>query len=361
MQKKPECIHQEIHENSQIAIYQKDDTISCVLLEGKKPVERLVRCGSCCRRLDIVTGTVRQIVPPLQAVFIEIGDVHDAFLPLKEAPSSVKPGQPVIVQISRQTPSYKGHKVTTAIQIPGPFAVFSSNGKHLKRSKLKGYDKAEQENLYERDLQRLQHQWQNIRQNAFEGTIPRLLLGCGDPVYRAIIDWVDNKTTRIQTDDLEIYRELEKWIRILQPEKLSLLHLTVPTDSFGLAEILALTDLDKLIRQKKVWLPGGGTIVIEQTEAFTSIDVNSGRDIKGRSDQSLRIRTNDEAIVEIVRQLRLRNTSGMVVIDFLRLKNPEDQERLNNRFRQELNLDRAKTKLFGFTGMGLFELIRTAL
>ena len=324
MQKKPECIHQEIHENSQIAIYRKDDTISCVLLEGKKPVERLVRCGSCCRRLDIVTGTVRQIVPPLQAVFIEIGDVHDAFLPLKEAPSSRRPH----------------------------FSV---------RFQMPSHAAAGQENLYERDLQRLQHQWQNIRQNAFEGTIPRLLLGCGDPVYRAIIDWVDNKTTRIQTDDLEIYRELEKWIRILQPEKLSLLHLTVPTDSFGLAELLALTDLDKLISQKKVWLPGGGTIVIEQTEAFTSIDVNSGRDIKGRSDQSLRIRTNDEAIVEIVRQLRLRNTSGMVVIDFLRLKNPEDQERLNNRFRQELNLDRAKTKLFGFTGMGLFELIRTAL
>lgn len=347
---------------TEIAIYRQAGTVCLVLLEDGKPSEVLSDDQlKPLRRQDIVLGRVRQVVPALNCAFIDIGEPHDAMLPLAEAPDGIKAGQPLLAQIHRVCGPAKGHQLTTRIQLPGPYAVFNTRSAPKRRSKLRAFPQEQQHELYSRDLERLQAAWERLQQESKSGTVPRRLLALGDPLYIALISYASAELKKIRVEGEDLFQQVYRQIAELMPAYLPLLSLHVPSQGYGLAAVLGLGDLEAALLRRKAWLDGGGYLVIDRTEALTVIDVNSGKDVRGHENTALRQRTNLQAAAEIARQLRLRNLGGIIIIDFLDLEDDEARAELQLALSESLARDRAKCRLVGFTGLGLFEMTRTAV
>lgn len=356
----PDATTQVVAAPTELIVFRQQDAVCCVLTESGKPAEVIRSTAEqVLHRQDIVLGVVRQVLPALSGAFIDIGEDHDALLPIAEASPGIKAGQRVIVQIRKENANGKGHRVTTRIELPGPYAVLLPFGHPRRRSKLRGLPRQEQDALYSMDLERLGNIWRDILEDSRAGPLPRLLHPFGDPCYTALISWVRPELTRIRVDDMDLYNELYRQLAELMPQSLPLLQYQRREGDFGLAAIQGLADLDEQLNRRKIMLDSGGFIVIDRTEALTAIDVNSGRDIRGRTGQQLRLRTNLQAAVAVARQLRLRNIGGMIVIDFLRLEQESDRNQIEQQLRQSLAQDRARLKVFGFSAMGLFELTRS--
>ena len=313
------------------------------------------------RRQDIVIGMIRQVTPALDSVFVDIGEAHDAMLPLSEAAAGVKAGQPVIVQIKREAASGKGHQVTSRIQLPGPYAVFQTQGSAKRRSKLRAFPPEQQTQLFLGDLERLEAIWRQIQQESRSGTVPRLLSAFGEPLYTALISFASASLRRIRVEGDDLFRQVYNQVRELMPAYLPLLSLYIPSRGYGLSAALGLGSLPDSLARRKIWLDGGGFLVIDRTEALTVIDVNSGKDVRGQESAGLRCRTNLQAAAEIGRQLRLRNIGGVIVIDFINLAAETDRQDVQDALKAAMLSDRARFRLVGFTGLGLFEMTRTAL
>lgn len=358
--------------NAELVIYPQDDQLCCVLTEDGQPVEWLVDTDlqtsglmtsgpQTLHRQDILLGRVRQVTPALSCVFVDIGLPHDAMLPLADAPVGIKAGQSIIVQIHRLTNADKGHQVTTVIELPGPFAVYIPQGSAKRRSKLRAFPSDVQQKLYQEDLSRLEKIWNSLLADSLQGQVPRCLLAAGDLVQTALISFISPDLKRILIEGDELFSRTYALVKDLMPAYLPLLALHVPGKGYGLAAVLGLTDLAVRVRQRKIWLDNGGFLVIDHTEALTVIDVNSGKDVKGRVNSDLRRRTNQIAAVEIARQLRLRNLGGNIVIDFLNLPDDAARSDLYAVMTAAMLRDRAKHRLLGFTALGLLEMTRTAL
>lgn len=347
---------------TEIAIYRQAGAVCLVLLEDGKPAEVLADDPlKPLRRQDIVLGRVRQVVPALDCAFIDIGEPHDAMLPLAEAPDGIKAGQPLLAQIHRICSPAKGHQLTTRIQLPGPYAVFNTRSAPKRRSKLRAFPQEQQLEFYLRDIERLQAAWERLLQESASGTVPRRLLALGDQLYTALISYATAELKRIRVEGEDLFQQVYRQVAELMPACLPLLSLYVPSQGYGLAAVLGLGDLDAALQRRKVWLDGGGFLVIDRTEALTVIDVNSGKDVRGHTNMALRQRTNLQAAAEIARQLRLRNLGGIIIIDFLDLEGDEARAELQLALSESLARDRAKCRLVGFTGLGLFEMARTAV
>ncbi|NLM76815.1 MAG: hypothetical protein GX173_01835 [Ruminococcaceae bacterium] len=354
----------------ELVVYHSSQALYCVLMEGDQavevmqqelPVSNPASAAACLNRHDLMLGKVRQVLPALNCAFIDIGDDHDALLPLSEAPPEVRGGQTLMVQIRKRTPTHKGHQVTTRLALPGPYAVLRPHAAPLHRSKLRALPENLREDLFQRDLERLRKLWLTLAQEATAGPVPRCLYAFGDPCHMALITWTGPELRRIRVEDQVIYDKLYRLLQNIMPEYLPLLHYQRPQGDFSLAAIYGLTNLTSQLHQHMIYLDQGGSIVLETTEAMTVIDVNSGRDIRGSNVRALRLRTNLKAAEAVARQLRLRNLGGMVVVDFLRMQEDDDRQEVENLLCDLLRLDRARSVVYGFTAMGLFELVRTAI
>ena len=345
---------------AEIAIYRQDNCLNIVLLEDGQAVEWLCDADkTTIRRQDIILGKVTQVSAALASVFIDIGDSHDAILPLTEAPAKVKAGQQLIVQIRRLTADSKGHQATTRIRLAGPFAVYNPKGKSKPRSRLTAFDAAHQQAFFTADLQRLEQTWRQIDEQAVSGPVPRVLIPLGEPLHAALLRLITAETVKIRVEGEELFSRVYNLVQDLMPIYTPLLDLHVPRGGYGLAAVLGLGTLPDEVSRRKIWLKSGGFIVIDPTEAMTVIDVNSGKDTRGGENDALRLRTNCEAAAEIARQLRLRNTGGCIVIDFLNMASEEDQGKVVETMRQSLARDKAKSRIYGFTSMGLLEMTRS--
>lgn len=342
--------------------YYRGKTLYHVLMEDNRPVEVLKKeAGETLYRLDIMLGRVRQVMPALGGAFVDIGDQHDALLPLVDAPKTIKAGQDIMVQIRKQTAAHKGHRVTTRFELPGSYAVLKPGSHPLRRSKLRLFPASERDALFSQDLSYLEQRWDEISKTSQSGPVPRRLAALGDPTETAIANWVQPGLESIRVEDSSVYQSLYKILKKRLPWSLPLLCLHRADASGSLAALLGLSNLDDGLSRRLTWLDNGGSIVIDPTEALTVIDVNSSRDIRGRSKNDLRMRTNLNAIPVIAAQMRLRNMDGMIVIDFLRLKKAEDREKIAQAMKEAVLRDRGRVKLVGFSGLGLFELIRMAV
>lgn len=348
--------------NLELAVYSQGDLVYFVLLEDDKPVELIIdQPGKDIHRQDIYLGLVRKVVPALACAFVDIGTVHDALLPIAQAPPDIKTGRPLIVQIMKEAAAGKGHALTTRIQLPGPFAVLKTQGPNRRRSKLLAFSADEQERLFEKDLTSLRQTWAHLVAESGSGDVPRLLLACGNPMSTALRSFVSPSLRRIRVEGNDLFQDIYQEMKQLMPSFLPLLELYVPPSDYGLAAALSLGDLPESLSRRKVWLENGGYIVVDRTEAMTVIDVNSGKDTRIKEDGDLRLRTNLLAAREIARQLRLRNLGGIVVIDFINLTSEEDKTAVQSALQEALEADRASSRLLGFTALGLFEMTRTAL
>lgn len=346
---------------SELVCYDQDASVRCILLEDDRPAECIVGpSDGQLRRQDILLGQVRQVVPALNGAFIDIGTDHDALLPLAEAPPGIKAGQSIVVQIKRISSAGKGHQVSTRIELAGPYAVLIVGRQPKRRSKLRALPAAEQSGWFDDDLGRLEAQWSQIHADSQSGRTPRRLYET-DPLIQALDNWLTPNLSRIRVDGDALYRRVLDHLAGQMPWAVPRLERYRPVGDFGLAAVLGLTDLAERLVRQKIWLDDGGFIWIDLTEALTVIDVNSGKDTHGRQDRDLRLRTNLQAAPEISRQLRLRNIGGMIVIDFLRIKDDEGQQAVADAMRAALRRDRAPHRLLGYTSMGLFEMTRTAI
>lgn len=345
---------------TEVAIYKQDDCLCCVLIEDGQAVEWLSDDGmKTFRRQDIILGKVTQVSQALASAFIDIGDNHDAILPLGKAPAAIKAGQPLIVQILRLTAESKGHQVTTRIRLPGAFAVYNPQGAPKRRTRLSAFEPARQQTLFAADLQNLEKTWQQISEDAQSGPTPRVLLPLGEPLRAALLSYVSAETVKIRIEGDELFSRVYSLVQELMPVYAPLLSLHVPRDGYGLSAVLGLGTLPEEIRRRKIWLKSGGYLVIDPTEALTVIDVNSGKDTRGGENDELRLRTNCEAAAEIARQIRLRNIIGSVVIDFLNMTGDAARAAVTDALGAALARDKAHCRIFGFTPMGLLEMSRT--
>ncbi len=344
-----------------------DQQPQAVLLEDGLAVEWLPSQSVAAAAVkDIVLGQIATVDKGLQRVFVDIGEAENGMLPLKEAPLGCKEGQSLIVQIRRlpkiadDHAAYdtdKGPLLTTKIQFAGPFAVYEpAAGVTFLRTKSKTLSLEDRDLAVARDLKALQKQAEQVKAAAdAAGPIPRRLLRLHEPLTRALTDWTRPDLASIQAADLELFNEADQWLNTYWPALKPVLKLSA--GPFALAEIHRITDLARESKRRKIHLKNGGSIVLDQAEALLAIDVNTGK-AQGSDNSKLRLQTNLQAASEIARQLRLRNISGLIVVDFIRLSTPEDHETLTAAFKTALDRDPAKMKLGGWTSLGLYELIR---
>ena len=348
-----------------LALYEQDACLQVVKLEAGKPVEYWQEGDQDSqRRLDIILGEVCDVSPSLQAVFVEIGTDQPGFLPLNEAPALISTGQPLMVQIKRLCEPPKGHQLTTQFQLPGPYAVLRPGRTPLRRSRLKTMPADKQAVYFDRDLQRLTAAWAAMTDQAESGSRPRRLASPGNLLDTALISLFTPATRVIHCEGAALYERVYQRLKQLLPSDLNRLKLHPEQEAgtgYRLPVVLGLSHLQEEMTKTKVYLKHGGFLFIEKTQALTVIDVNSGKDNRGRDKQNLINRVNLEAAEEAVRQLRLRNLGGMILIDFITVRKDEDREALEQHLRVQLAKDRAHVRLHGFTRLGLYELTRTAL
>ncbi len=351
-------------EDETLAIFaDEENQTQIVKLEQGKPVEWLSETGSrTVRRLDLYLGEIRDIKPSLKAVFIDIGQEQPGFLPLGECAGQPRVGQPLLVQIKKRCDPPKGHQLTTRFQFPGPYAVLREGKTPLRRSKLKQWAPSEQDRLFEQDLNRLSHQWRIWQEEAAGGPRPRLLAVVSDVLDEALFALLTARTQFIWVEGTERYTLVYDRLKKMMPDYLPRLKLHLrEKEGFSLAAVLGLSQLKQEISSKKIYLKKGGFLVIEKTEALTVIDVNSGKDTRGKDKQELVNRVNREAAKELARQLRLRNIGGIVLIDFINMTSDRDRQALEDWLRDCTRLDRARFRLYGYTHLGLYEMTRTAI
>lgn len=355
---------------------------------------------------NIYKGKVVRVLPGMQAAFVNIGleraaflyvkDVYDDFDELKFDEENGNPpngdnapiqdllqeGQEVMVQVSREPMGQKGAQITSRISLPGRYLVFlptfnkigvsrriESEAKRLKLKKIVEKIKKTPGGLIVRtaaedkkeddlklDMDYLHRLWEEIQNKKRTMGVPSLIHAELALTGRAMRDLFSLDVDRVTVDSKECYEEvlafIDKYIPALKPVVFLYEDDEAIFDRYGI-ELEINRALDR-----KVWLKSGGSIAIDQTEALTAIDVNTGRYVGKRNFDDTILKTNLEAIREIVYQLRLRNMGGLIIIDFIDMERRGDQEKVMALLSQELRKDKTKTTILRISELGLVEMTR---
>ena len=330
---------------------------------------------------SIYYGRVQAIRPSVHAAFVDIGEELHAFLPLEEG-MKLRCGDMLIVQgLAKQTTDSKGLRITTKVNLAGKWLVLFPGGsgvhvsKKIKNPQLRealsaignrvlkegfglimrtaGEDVTEE--LLVEEAAVLYEMWQSIALRAAGRTTPGLLQEREDLVMRLTRDL--NQLDRIVINSEAGYQKLivaQKNQRINENTQIELFEekAQLVFDAFGIEP-----QIDKALK-KRVWLPCGGYLIIDPCEAMTVIDVNSGKMILGRDLEDTALKVNLEAAKEIARQLRLRDIGGIVIVDFIDMKDARHREMLLGEMKRLARLDRTQVNVEGMTRLGLMELTR---
>lgn len=343
---------------------------------------------------NIYIGKVKNIVKNINAAFVEISGGRMCYLPLAKpqypiycngkARDHICIGDEIMVQIERENVKTKAPTVTCNLNITGKYVVLTHGINKIGVS-AKISDKEERQRLkeivsqhrteaygfvirtnsagvlkerIEQEMKALKSIYERLTSQAIHFT-RFSLIEKGLPNYLSDIrDYNESKLDEIITDDKEIYDEIHSFLMDFQPEDLN--KLTFYQDSMiSMKNLYSIeTRLSKAL-QKKVWLKSGGYLVIEPTEALTVIDVNTGKAVKGRkNEQETFYKINMEAAQEIAKQIRLRNMSGIIIIDFIDMEEEEKRDSLMLNLRGLLAKDPVKTALIDMTKLNLVEVTR---
>ncbi len=349
---------------------------------------------------NIYKGVVVNIEPSLQAAFLNYGGERHGFLPLSEVHPDyyqervkgkarpriqqlLRKGQELIVQVLKEESPTKGAFLTTYISLPGRYLVLLAKQSHLgisrkiekedERQRLK--DLAQKLGLppemglivrtvgaeskirdVSKDLQALLKIWKEINEAAATQSAPCLLYRDLDLITRTVRDYFSADVKTILVDDKEVFQQIRSFLRLVAPHQVRVLKLY--QDRRPIFARYQVEDQIERIYSERVPLKSGGSIVINPTEALVSVDVNSGRALGGREVEETAYRTNLEAAEEVARQLRLRDLGGLVVIDFIDMKDKKHQKEVEQALRQHLKKDKARVTLGHLSKFGLMELSR---
>ncbi|SJN55411.1 Ribonuclease E [Vibrio ruber DSM 16370] len=355
------------------------------------------------KKANIYKGKITRVEPSLEAAFVDYGAERHGFLPLKEVAKEyfpagytyqgrpsikevLKEGQEVIIQIEKEERGSKGAALTTFVSLAGSYLVLMPNNPRAggisrriegtERTELKealstlelpqgmglivrtaGVGKSAEE--LEWDLNVLLNHWSAIKQASDTNPAPFLIHQESNVIARAIRDYLRRDIGEILIDSNTIYERALEHIRLVRPDfvnRVKKYEGEVPLFSHYQIE----SQIESAF-QREVRLPSGGSIVIDPTEALTSIDINSARATKGGDIEETALNTNLEAAEEIARQLRLRDLGGLVVIDFIDMTPVRHQREVENKLREAVRVDRARVQIGRISRFGLLEMSRQRL
>jgi ribonuclease G len=346
---------------------------------------------------NVYTGRVKRVLPGMQSAFIDIGLERSAFLhvadiwEVRSNGEAIKPiekmlyeGQMLLVQVIKDPIGTKGARLSTQISIAGRLLVYLPQESHIGVSQ-RIEDEAEREALRDRlqqllpdghgggyiirtmaetasakdllaDVAYLDKLWSHLQEQAGTTSTPALLYQELNIGLRVLRDFVNEETSRILVDSRETYQRLTAFARDYIAGAAPLLNHYVGErplfDLYGVEE-----EIEKALA-RRVDLKSGGYLIIDQTEALTTIDVNTGGFTGGRNFDDTIFKTNLEAAQVIARQLRLRNLGGIIICDFIDMDSPEHRDAVLEEFRKALARDRTRITVNGFSALGLVEMTR---
>ena len=343
---------------------------------------------------NIYMGRVARVLPGMQSAFVEIGLERAAFLhvaDIREYRDAAKPietilaeGQPLLVQVVKDPIGTKGARLSTQISIAGRALVYlpqdphigisqrigDENGRQLLRDRLRELLPADEkggfivrtlaetatEEELRVDLAYLATLWKTLRERSLGAAPPQLLYQDLSLAQRVLRDMVGAATARVVVDSRENFQKLAAFAENYMPQvRAKLEHYAGERPLFDLHNVEA--EIEKAL-SRRVDLKSGGTLIIDQTEAMTTIDVNTGGFVGSRNFDDTVFKTNLEAAQAIARQLRLRNLGGIIVVDFIDMASPEHRAAVLEELKRALGRDRTRTAVSGFTALGLVEMTR---
>jgi ribonuclease E len=343
---------------------------------------------------NVYLGRVQNVLPGMEASFVDIGEDRNGVLYAGEVgiageedeeipriETVLKSGQPILVQVTKDPMRSKGARLTALVSIAGrhlvlvPAAASLGVSRRLpdkERTRLRDIAQSlrpEDHGLIvrtaaegagradiERDLRRLLATWAEIEEKAKKVNPPTLIYSEPELEVRVVRDLFNRDITRCVVDDPRLESILRTYVRQTTPDldhRLELFEGDLP-----IFEEFRVTEQIRKSLDRKVWLPSGGHIVIDRTEAMTVIDVNTGKYVGKKTLEETVFQTNKEAAVEVARQLRLRDIGGIIVIDFIDMENVENRTEIFSLFRQELAKDRTRTQVADISPLGLVQMTR---
>ncbi|GAA4567979.1 Rne/Rng family ribonuclease [Planotetraspora kaengkrachanensis] len=345
---------------------------------------------------NVYLGKVQNVLPSMEAAFVDIGKGRNAVLYAgevnfdtaglegqpKRIEAALKSGQSVLVQVTKDPMGHKGARLTSQISLPGRYLVYVPDGSMTgisrklpdkERTRLKqilrkvmpenagvivrtAAEGASEEEL-SRDVARLSAQWENIQRKAKSASPPELLSGEPDLTVRVVRDVFNEDFSSLVVEGDEVWQTVDDYVNYVAPHLVERL-----TKWDGQGDIFAAYRVDEQIAKgldRKVWLPSGGSLVIDRTEAMTVVDVNTGKFTgQGGNLEETVTRNNLEAAEEIVRQLRLRDIGGIIVIDFIDMVLEGNRDLVLRRLLECLARDRTKHQVAEVTSLGLVQMTR---
>lgn len=344
---------------------------------------------------NIYLGIVKDIIPGMQAAFVNIGTEKNSFIHVKDVipqvdekvekktdakiKDVVKPNQKILVQVQKDSNDKKGARTSTHIKLTGKYVILMPNTNIVTISQ-KIDDEKEKERLLNiiksklpentgailrtaaekksekelsQDLEQLLKKWQKINTKfESEGDVPQLLYKSPSIIEKIILDMPENRIGTIEVNDKKEYEEIKEILEELKERNIKL------ELQQNLLEKYELEKQIEKAKQRKVWLNCGGFITIDATEALVAIDVNSGKFVGKNTLEETVYKVNYEATIEIAKQLRLRDIGGIIIIDYIDMQKQENKDKIEKLLRETLKQDRAKTQVEGFTKLNLMELTR---
>ena len=339
---------------------------------------------------NIYKARVANVLPGMESAFLDIKLDKNAFLHIRDycdlngpIENVLKRNDEIIVQILKEPRGDKGARVTTHYTIPGKYMVLMPNDNHIAISqKIK--DPLERERLeklidrlkpnemgviirtaakdkndtqLKKEMQYLVKKWNNAEKKFKTSKVGDILYSDNDMVTRTVRDVFSNQVDELIIDDEKRYWEIVDYVKAFSDDtfktKVKLFESSLQIfDHYGVTK-----GLEEALNER-VWLPCGGYLIIQKTEALISIDVNTGKNTGNSNLEETVVQTNIEASIEIARQLRIRNLSGIIIIDFIDMRVEEDKLKVVEVLEENLKKDRIKNNIIHFTDLGLVEMTR---
>ena len=358
---------------------------------------------------NIYLGIVKDVLPGMQAAFVDIGEGKNSYIHIKDIipkmseitgnkeenlsqypiQNYIKKQDCLLVQVRKDENHHKGARITTHIHIPGKYVILMTEcsfitvsqkiEKQAEKERLKKIVQAivkqeqihlgfvirtaaegKDKTLIEQDIQEVLEKWnaiQKTRQHVKREQVPTIIEKQTSIIEKIIVDIATNNLNKIWVDNIQVKEQVEK---ILQDKHINK-NITVMYQEKNLIKMYDLNEQIEKAKNRKIWLNCGGFITIDKTEALTAIDVNSGKFTGSKTSKDLEktiLKVNEEATVEIAKQIRLKDIGGIIVIDYIDMQDQQHKEKIIELLKQNLKKDRSKTQIMDFTKLNLLEMTR---
>ncbi len=387
-----------------VCVHVQPDMTQIAMLEGRSLVEHYVsRIADDTNQIDgnVYRGRVQNVLPGMEAAFIDIGipknavlyrgdvrydreDIEGGASQQPRIEDVLKAGQTILCQVTKNPIGAKGARLTQEVSLPGRFAVLVPNSTAFGISKRLGDNERRRlrriidevkpaghgmivrtaaEGVSAEELQRdvttLLEQWNQIEVEAKRSDAPGLLYREPELSVRILREELNGEYRGVVIDDRALFEQVRDYVRAVSPELSDRVEYYDPeVEGLPIFERYHVHEQLHKALDRKVWLPSGGSLIIERTEALTVIDVNTGKNVGKTNLEETVYRNNLEAAEEVARQLRLRDIGGIIVIDFIDMEIRENRDKVAAALRNALARDKTRTQVFDISELGLVEMTR---